>query len=332
MAISVTDPLDPAIKKTRSILFEPFNATKWFALGFCAWLANLASAGGSHFSILNYTRGFGGIGTPGGNNPGTPNFGTPNTNPFNDVLNWILSNAVIVVGIAVALFILIVALGLLFSWLGSHGQFMFLDGIVKNTGAVKEPWHEFQREGNSLFKFKVIYGLISLFFFIVLAGGCFLLAWSDISSKTFGALSVTAFIVFAVPSFLFLLVALFIGFLLNNFIVPTMYKRRINVLDAFHIVRNTFMPHKATLGLYFLFQIVLGIGIGIAAMMATFCLCCIPAIPFIGTVILLPIFVFLKTYTLYFLEQFGPEWQFFSSPTEVAPHIADGGLSQDTLV
>ena len=35
------------------------------------------------------------------------------------------------------------------------------------------------------------------------------------------------------------------------------------------------------------------------------------AIPYVGTVILLPLFVFAEAYPLYFIEQFGPEWQVF---------------------
>ena len=58
---------------------------------------------------------------------------------------------------------------------------------------------------------------------------------------------------------------------------------------------------------------------GIIAMVATCATCCIAAIPYLGTVILLPLLVFIRCYSLCFLEQLGPDWQFFARPV---PEIA----------
>ena len=41
MPISMFDPLDQAFRRTKWILFQPFDLAKWFILGFCAWLAYL---------------------------------------------------------------------------------------------------------------------------------------------------------------------------------------------------------------------------------------------------------------------------------------------------
>ena len=48
-------------------------------------------------------------------------------------------------------------------------------------------------------------------------------------------------------------------------------------------------------GLYCLFLIVLALATAIVACLATCATCCIAAIPYIGTVILLPVFVLLET-------------------------------------
>ena len=42
--ISVIDPIMPAIERVKTMLFKPFDLAKWFAVGFCAWLANLGQA------------------------------------------------------------------------------------------------------------------------------------------------------------------------------------------------------------------------------------------------------------------------------------------------
>jgi len=69
--------------------------------------------------------------------------------------------------------------------------------------------------------------------------------------------------------------------------------------------------------LYVLFKIVIGICVGMATLLITCATCCIAALPYIGTVILLPIFVFDRAYPLYFIGQFGHEWRFFRRPTVV---------------
>jgi hypothetical protein len=65
--------------------------------------------------------------------------------------------------------------------------------------------------------------------------------------------------------------------------------------------------------LYLLFKIVIGLGMGLLAVVATCATCCIAGLPFIGTVILLPLPVFQRAYSVYFLEQFGADWEVFPS-------------------
>ncbi len=45
-------------------------------------------------------------------------------------------------------------------WVGCRGRFIFTDCIVRNRGAIAEPWREFRREGNSFFLFSLLVGLI----------------------------------------------------------------------------------------------------------------------------------------------------------------------------
>ena len=122
------------------------------------------------------------------------------------------------------------------------------------------------------------------------------------------------------------MVGLVVRFLLMEFVVPTMYKRRVSCMEAWHIVRAEFTPHKGSLALYAVMCIALSVGTAMVMGCLTYCMCCIPAIPYLGSVIFLPIFVFWRSYNLYFLEQFGPEWQFFAPPiiSEQAPLPAEG--------
>lgn len=56
---------------------------------------------------------------------------------------------------------------------------------------------------------------------------------------------------------------------------------------------------------FYLLRIGLAFAIGIAVMIVSCLTCCLTAIPYIGTVILLPVFVFSRAYPLCYLETLG---------------------------
>jgi hypothetical protein len=70
---------------------------------------------------------------------------------------------------------------------------------------------------------------------------------------------------------------------------------------------------KFTFLLYLLFQIVLAIVVGLLVFALVIMTCCIAgcllAIPFVGTLLLLPVLVFDRAYSLYYLEQFGDTYR-----------------------
>jgi len=80
--------------------------------------------------------------------------------------------------------------------------------------------------------------------------------------------------------------------------------------------------------LYLLFQIVLKIAIGSLIVMAILVTCCcagcLMALPYLGTVLLLPVLVFKRAYPLYFLAQFGPEYDAFPPPPPAPPASSPG--------
>ena len=104
-----------------------------------------------------------------------------------------------------------------------------------------------------------------------------------------------------------------------EFVVPIMYLRGGKCLAAWSgsfsaWSRSTSAGSSST---YLLFQIVLGIlviMIIIMAFIVTCCIaCCLVIVPYIGTVLLLPVFVFGRSYSLYYLAQYGPHYDVFPS-------------------
>jgi len=297
--ISVTAPIDRALTWTKQILFNPFDFEKWFVLGFCAFLAGLAEGGGGGGSFRSPF----------------PHEAGPDWGPFTQAGNWVMGHLHLVIGLGLLLLILIVALVALFQWLGSRGQFMFLDGVVHNRAAVVEPWHRFRTLGNDLFVFRFTLGLCGLGAFALLGGVGWLVARPDIEARHFGSASALALLVAGGPALLVVLALAIVSLLLNDFVVPVMYRREIGTGQAFGILwKEIVLGHGGVFVLFYLMRIVLGLASFLIIAVGTCCTCCLALLPYLGTVIFLPVFVFFRSYSLHFLAQFGEEWRLVGGP------------------
>lgn len=194
---------------------------------------------------------------------------------------------------------------------------MFLHCVAGNKSEVKIPWSKFRKHGNSLFLFRFVLGIIGFFIVIVPIIGIILL----ILTITKGAISN----VFPVSGILFLSLIIItlsiILFLVRkftfDFVVPIMFLQTESCTAAWRQFLTILSVSKARITLYLLFQIVISVAISaIIAIGACIgcCLCCASVllfVPYIGTVTLLPLFVFKRAYSLYYLRQFGPSFDVF---------------------
>jgi hypothetical protein len=82
--------------------------------------------------------------------------------------------------------------------------------------------------------------------------------------------------------------------------------------------------HPGEILLYCLFLIVLAIATGLISCLAICATCCIAALPYIGTVILLPVFILFRSFSLVFLRQFGPDYDVWTGfmPPEFVPILS----------
>jgi hypothetical protein len=187
---------------------------------------------------------------------------------------------------------------------------MFLDGVVRNRGAIVEPWNEYRAAGNSLFAFSFLLGICGLLLILLVLGSAAAIAWPDIGAGQFGAAAVLAIVVAALGVLVVVLAMAVIGTFLRDFVVPIMYHHRVPVLTAWRIFRDEILAgHAAILLVYLLFKVIIGFVVGGLALMVICLTCCIAAIPYVSSVVFLPLSVFTRCYSLYFLAQFGPKWQ-----------------------
>lgn len=232
---------------------------------------------------------------------------------WREVLDWARANMGVIVVVGVILMLVFLSIGLVITWLKARGQFMFIDGIVSNRGAVAEPWREFRTEGNSLFVFAVVLGLASFLAFATIVGLGIAVAWPDIQARQFDRSAILA-LIGAVPFALLLgLTMAVVNAFLYEFVVPIMYLRRLRVMSAWGVFRRELLAeHKLLFAGYLLFRVVIHFVVGLLSLAGTCLSCCLAALPYIGTVILLPLYVFSRTYPLEFLAQFGPDWDVFA--------------------
>jgi hypothetical protein len=339
MAKSVTEPISQAYERTVQMLFKPFDIKKWFVLGFAAFLSQLGEGGGGGGNNINIPTPGGGGGGGGGGfpvppappMPPTPPFPTPGPGGFPapptpptpptfpqrptpqeefaqvlaQVKTFILNNLYWIIPVVIVAF----AIGIVLIWLRARGKFIFLDGVANDRAAIVEPWKRLRREANSFFRFQLLLIVLVL---LALAGSAaivYLIALPDIQARQMGAGAIAAIVLGVV---LLLGWSIFFGIanvIAEDFLIPVMYLRTTSIAPAWREFRANILPGNFwSIVLFYLMRIVLGIAMGIIMMLGMCVTCLIAALPYIGTVFFLPLLVFNRCYSLYFLRQFGPEY------------------------
>lgn len=302
--IEIFKPFGAAFELTKKILFQPFDLKKWCVIGFAAFLANL-SGGWSFNYNLNWTR-----------DARWPYWS--GTDDLATALHQIPLWAMVLSAIAVVL--LVVGIFMTLAWLSARGRFIFTDCIVRNRGAIAAPWREFRKEGNSLFLFSLLIA------FVFLAVALFIFVPIFLPRLVHWKPSQTRFIVMISGFVLIILIVFLLALawaLISHFMVPIMYRHRCRAREAFAAVVSVIATYPGEIVLYCLFLLVLVLATAIVSC-ASMCLtCCITAIPYVGTVILLPIFVLLRSFSLLFLRQFGPDYDVWAEVLQVeSPSIS----------
>jgi hypothetical protein len=302
--VSVIDPIGPAIERVKAMLFKPFDLGKWFTIGFCAWLAYLGAGGGG-----------------GG---GGPHWNTPHEHQakiaegVNSAKEYLLDNLCWIIPVVAIVAVVIIGIGLLVVWLNSRGKFMFLHCVATNKSEVKVPWHKFRKHGNSLFLFRMVLGIIGLATVAVPVLGIVLLIIMMVTKAAPVIVFVPITIILGLIVFVLAIVLSLVRKFTFDFVAPIMFLQTASCIAGWREFLTILSVNKARLALYILFQIVIAIAIGTIVFIGFCigcCLCCaslLLLIPYIGTVILLPLLVFERAYSLYYLRQFGPSFDVFS--------------------
>jgi hypothetical protein len=317
--VSVIDPISPAIERVKTILFRPFDLRKWFVIGFCAWLAYLGKGGGGGGGGPNFRRG------------GEPGEALHEAKEFVlDNLHWIIPVAVVAVLVGIILW-------LVFTWLSSRGRFMFLHCVAQNKAEVKAPWAKFRQHANSLFLFRIVLCLIGFAAIGLPLLIAVLLIAMTIAGNSPHIVPVLGFVMIGLIVFVIGIAFFLVHKFTMDFVVPIMFVRTTSCTAGWREFLTLLSANKGRFTLYILFQIVIAFAVGIigAAIACLFsCLfacftcgiaCLLMILPplslgygYIITILLLPLLVFTRAYSLNYLRQYGPQFDVFIPEVETA--------------
>jgi hypothetical protein len=305
MNVAYIEPARRSMERVRRMLFGAFRIETWLVLGFAAflseWLGSSSFAGGSG----RHRGGFHVTGKPEDLQPALDWIRGALQNPlYIGLLGWII------LGVTV--------LGILFLYLGSRGKFVFLDDVVRERAAIVEPWSRFGRQATSLFFFRLVMTLllIGMVVLVVMSTGWtvvreLLLHEPDIT-HVIGSLLGTILLMCGLGTLF-----AFAGLMLNSFVVPIMHRHGVGVLEAWRRFLPLFGEHIVGFLVYAVMVLLLSaltFGMVIIVGLAT---CCIGfvlmSVPYVGQVVLLPVYVFFRSLGPEFLAQFGPEWDVFAA-------------------
>ena len=243
-----------------------------------------------------------------------PNRANQNIN-MPDMGQWKPWLPIVIVAFCIFIFVLMIVI----TWLRSRGNFIFTDCVVRNRGAIAEPWREYRKEGNSYFLFQLVVVFASMTVIAAVAVIVLSIAWLAGGRDQLNPIVLICSAVF------FFLCWIVLGAFLNvvmYFMAPVMFVRRCRAIDAFREVARLVVSNPMPFVLFCLFGIVLLLAMIVIGGIATCATCCLAAIPYVGTVILLPMFVCLRLFGLLFLRQFGPDYDVWATlPQPEVPPI-----------
>lgn len=244
--LSATDVFNPAMERTKHLLFKPFRFAVWWRIAFLALFTGELSGNGFNFNPSNFRM-------PSKNNSsawpsGAPPFHMP---PLHEIIPWI------VLGTVVAVVIMF-----LFLYVSSILRFVLFDAVLSGKVRIREGWRRWQQRGNGYFPWQIGFMLVMLAVYVLLFGIPIYMAWraglfrnpsQHIGTLILGGLTLLCVLLVVV------LAALVVHVLTKDFVVPIMAFEGVGPIDGWRRLKLMISPNKTSYAGYLLFKAVLAI-------------------------------------------------------------------------
>ena len=253
------DAIDKAISRTRTALFEPFDFWKWVKLAIIIFLLGGIGA--------NY----GGSGT--NYRMGSEDFGNnfPNIEPgkmpdFLSGVSWIGFDhiqSIAPLAIIAAIIAFLFLLALIFSYISSVMEFVFVEALVRNEVHFWAYSKKFLGKGFNLLLIRLALGIVFFVLFVLAFLPFIPVFLKESPDFSFPAIIGGVFWFFGLIIMLALLGAVVSSFL--SLAIPLAIYRESGILSAFRTVYRNFRKSWKEVLVYWLIRFLLGIGIAILA-------------------------------------------------------------------
>jgi hypothetical protein len=298
LAVSYIEPAERAWARTRRLLLQPFDPERWIVIGFAAFLAGLAGQWAGVSFIPRWRIDF------------PPDWGNLVAAPFENLLDGYHGSTWFLFGLPFAVAALAVGVALL--WLSSRGKFIFLDNMVRERAAIVDPWKQYGRLGQSLFLWRLGFWLAAFLVAGVFLAPSFWLGRA-LGGTGFGQpFGVLVRFGATIGATVLGVVVAYVALFLESFVVPLMYRREITAVEAWRLflpLLRTRIPEFLAYGIVVLLG---GVAVFLCLIAAAIATCCILPVllwvPYVRSVLLLPLSGFYRLYSVEFLQQFGPEF------------------------
>ncbi len=306
MNVQFMEPFNRAWRRMTFALFKPFDLHKWFVVGFNAFLAGLMDGtGGSGGSRFQKDGSFGEF----------IHFPATAWAWLNGHPGWAIA---ILFGVLVA-----VAVVVTITWVSSRGVFMFMSNVVHERVEITKPWRDYQSEGNSLFVWRLLFALFSFVVFGGLFAFFFIQGGALYDAGLARSIPLSFILVFGLVTLGIVLVWGYIALFLKEFVAALMFKHRVSAGEAWRRFLALFKRYPLPFIGFGIITFLLVLVFVAAVILAIIGTCCIGAIflaiPYISTVVTLPVWYAYRAFSLEFLAQFGPEYDVFPKPAAAEP-------------
>lgn len=302
------------------MLFRPFRLGAWLTLGFAAFLSEYRFHFGGRHGVHHDHGHWNGEGMGMGH-------------VVRSIAAFLLHPVWGAIAISILTLALIAVVVLL--WLSSRMKFVFLDDVANERPAIVTPWTRWARQGNSLFAWWLVFSMVVIVGLIVVFLPVIPVLLAAVANSDYKMLAIASLVGWAL---LMAPIALVIGFVLLflfQFVVPIMAAQNLGVMAGWRQFFSLFGRNPGAFLVYGLLFIVIRIAEFFAIATLGLSTCCVGfvllAIPYVGSVILLPAEVFLRGLGPDFLAQFGPEWSVFPAAPASAPPAAPPPAPQAPL-
>ncbi|MFH1835763.1 MAG: hypothetical protein ABH851_06210 [Methanobacteriota archaeon] len=314
------DCVGKSVEKTSDLLFKSFNLKFWLKLALVVFLINGSVGNGLNLRFYEFDSG---------------NF---------DLMQYL--------PILIVITLLLVLIVVFFTFIGNVAVFVFLDSVLKRSVKLVDGLYENLGRGLKLFLFMICLSIIFIVFTGILFIPLILILQLLSGGLKFALILVYGFIA-SIILFTALIFLSVVGLFTVDFVVPLMYSKGEGILDSWKSLFAVIKKNQGQFVMYVIARILLGIATGILSAISGFILVFIPffiigiivavisesgnllfsnpailvssgmiifliamVLGYLMSIILLPIYVFYRYFSLIFIGKIIPELEFFKGKKE----------------